>query len=518
MNKKYLFLFSLFLITIIGLQAQKKEFLVTNFGALGDSVTLNTKAIQKAIDAAHKRKKGGKVIFPKGAFLSGTLEIKSNVTLYFEEGSTLLGSTNPYDYPKSEKSSKFGESPKRDDNSKLALLLAFDAKNIKLTGKGKIDGQGRKLAYAIDSLHHIGEVVDKDYNYGRNRPNETMRPKLINFVHCEDIEVSGLELRNASCWQQSYELCKNLVLDSLTIYNRAFWNNDGMDITDSHNVRITNCNVNAADDGICLKSYHPGKFNNNIYIANCTVRSSASAIKFGTASFGGFKNVVIDSIQVFDTFRSAIAIESVDGGIIDSVKVSNITAKNTGNAIFIRLGHRAGEAPGIVRNIHISNMDVEVPFGRPDIDYDMRGPAVNFFHNPLPSSITGIPGHNVENVVIENVKITYPGRASKGMAYKPLWRLKDIPEKIKNYPEFSMFGELPSWGMYIRHAKDITFKNVEFQLQDKDFRPAYIFDDVQNIKMQGIGLPKPKHEQIILRNSTSKKIEDQLKSTTQIMK
>ncbi len=507
-------LFFLICFSALLAQAQQKELLVTDFGAVGDGTTLNTSAIQSAIDAANKRKKGGKVIFPKGKFLSGTLEIKSNVTLYLEEGATLLGSTNPYHYPKSEQFLKLKESPKKDDNSKLALLLSFDAQNIKVTGKGTIDGQGRKLAYAVDSLHHIGEVVDPNYNYKRSRPAETMRPKLINFIHCNDVEVSGLELKNAACWLQTYELCQNLVLDHLKVFNRAFWNNDGMDISDCHNVRITHCDVDTADDGICLKSYHPGEYNNNIYIANCTVRSSASAVKFGTASFGGFKNVTIDSIQVFDTFRSAIAIESVDGGVIDNIKVSNIVAKNTGNAIFIRLGHRAGEKPGTVKNIHISNMNVEVPFGRPDINYDMRGPEVNFFHNPFPSSIAGIPDHNIENVVLENIEITFPGRASKGMAYIPLWRLASVPEKIRNYPEFSMFGELPSWGMYVRHTKNIAFKNVVFKLQDHDFRPAYVFDSVDGLEMDGISLSPQKHRQIILKNTSNIIIEEDTEKLT----
>ena len=98
--------------------------------------------------------------------------------------------------------------------------------------------------------------------------------------------------------------------------------------------------------------------------------------------------------------------------------------------------HRPGEKPGYLRNIYIGQMKVEVPFGRPDEDYDLRGPAVTFFHNPIPSSVTGIPGSRVENVVIEDVEIRYPGRATKGMAYVPLWRLDAVPEAVEEYPEF----------------------------------------------------------------------------------
>ena len=153
-----------------------------------------------------------------------------------------------------------------------------------------------------------------------------------------------------------------------------------------------------------------------------------------------------------DTFRPVIAIESVDGADIENIDVSNVVAKNTGNVIFIRLGHRGGKKLGTIKNVYIHDMKVQVAIDRPDIDYDMRGPAVNFFHNPFPSAITSIPGHEVVDVLIENVEITYPGKATKGMAYVPLSRLDQVPEQISDYPEFHMFRELPSWGMRFDHG------------------------------------------------------------------
>ena len=194
----------------------------------------------------------------------------------------------------------------------------------------------------------------------------------------------------------------------------------------------------------------------------------------------------IKDIRIRDTFRSAIAIECVDGGVIDNILVENIRALNTGNALFIRLGHRKGEAPGTLKNVTIRNLYVEVPFGRPDIDYDMRGPAVDFFHNPIPSSITGIPGHRVENVVLEDIEVAYPGRASKGMAYIPLSRLHQVPEQIQKYPEFTMFGELPSWALFVRHVKGLTMHRVRFHLKDDDFRPPFVFDDVEELVMEEV--------------------------------
>ena len=466
---------------------------VIDFGAVPDGKTLNTQAIQNTIDVAYKNG-GGRVVLPEGRFLSGSIVLKNGVELYLDGEATLLGSTNPVHY--------------KEMNNWRALILAENASKIAIKGKGTIDGQGRALALNADSLHHIGELVDPRYNLRRMRPSEYYRPQLIYFLKCTEIEVYGVNLKNASCWVQTYEQCTELKIDKVKVESRAYWNNDGFDIIDCKNVRLTNCDVNSADDGICLKSHSADHINDQIYIANCTVRSSASAIKLGTASFGGFKNVVIENIKVFDTFRSAIAIESVDGGLIENIKVSNIRAENTWNAIFIRLGHRAGDHPGIVKDIFIKNMTVQVPFGRPDIDYDMRGPAVGSLHNPFPSSIAGIPGHNIENVTLENIQITYPGRATKGMAYIPLSRLEQVPEQVEEYPEYSMFQELPAWGFYVRHAKDIKIKNITLKLEDRDFRPAFVFDDVDGLGMEGIDLPADKKMQIVFRQVRNVDLDD----------
>ncbi|WP_229655070.1 glycoside hydrolase family 28 protein [Flavobacterium sp. LC2016-23] len=472
---------------------KRKDYLVTSFGAIGDGKTLNTKAIQKTIDAANKNK-GGRVVFSKGRFLSGSIVLKNGVELFFEEGAVLLGSTNPDDYPKYE--------------GIRALIVANEAKNIAVNGKGSIDGQGRELALAIDSLHHTGVRIDPKYNYRRMRP-EDGRGKLISFVKCDSITMINITLKNSPGWVQCFTECKNIVIDSMKVNSTAYWNNDGIDVNGCENVRITNCNVNAADDGICLKSESPGLQNNNIYIANCTIRSSANAVKFGTGSYGSFKNVTVENIEVYDTFRSAIAIESVDGAEIENIKVSNITAVNTGNAILIRLGHRNGDKPGYIKNVSIKNVKVQVPFGRPDIDYDLRGPEVDYFHNPFPASIAGIPGHLVENVTLENIEITYPGRASKGMAYHPLSRLKDVKENINGYPEFTMFGELPSWGFYVRHADGIEMKNIKLILEKEDFRPAFVFDDVKNLTMKAIDMPSDKINQIVFKDVLSSNLDSE---------
>ncbi|HJF81993.1 glycoside hydrolase family 28 protein [Phocaeicola plebeius] len=414
-------------------------------GAVGDGKTLNTKSLQSAIDALHA-KGGGQLYFPAGRYLTGSLQLKSNVTLYLEKEAVLLGSTSPYDYPgfSTEKELKVNN-----DHFDQALIYAEGAENIGITGEGCIDGQGRELALTIDSLH---------------------------------------------------------------VENRAYWNNDGINISDCKEVRISNCFINSADDGICLKSHNRGAWNDRVSISNCHIISSASAIKFGTESLGGFKNVTIDNIRVKDTFRSAIAIESVDGAEIENVQVSNVHAVNTGNAIFIRLGHRSGEQPGYLRNVTIKDVYVEVPFGRPDINYDLRGPAVTFFHNPFPSSISGIPGHDIENVKLENIEIVCPGRATRGMAYMSVSRLKDVPENEKGYPEFTMFEELPSWGFYVRHVKGIQMHNIKLRLQEDDFRPAFVFDRVSDVRLSDISLPENKKAgQVVLRQTNLQSADNVVK-------
>lgn len=447
-----------------------------------DGRTLCTQQLQQAIDDISK-KGGGRLVLNKGTYLTGGLVMPSGVELFLEEGATLLGSTNPYDY---QPISVTHSNDTRNDNASMALIMADGAEHISITGSGTIDGQGLALALHVDSLHHKGERPDPNYNKRRQRPSETARPKLF-FLHgCSDVRIDGVHLRNSANWGLSFHLCEQVRLTRLDIENRAYWNNDGIDLTDCKHVLVADCQINSADDGVCLKSYHADSECYDIEIARCDIRSSASAVKFGTASWGGFRKIHVHDIKVQDTFRSAIAIESVDGGVTDSVLVERIEAKNTGNAFFLRLGQRAGDRPGVLRNVTIRQLKCEVPFGRPDEAYDLRGPEVDFFHNPFPSSISGYPDHRIENVTLEDIEVSYPGRATKGMAYIPLWRVKDVPEQIQKYPEFSMFGELPAWALYVRHVDGLDLRNIRFTLRDADFRPAFVFDDVENMKMENM--------------------------------
>ncbi len=496
--------------------AQPKTFDITAYGALGDGHTLNTMSIQKAIDAA-ALKNGGKVLVPAGNFVTGTFELRSGIELHLAKGAVLSGSIKRSDYE--------GFSP-------LALIFAKHQNNISITGDGVIDGRGGELVQ--DIIKQLEQVALNDPSLKGKRPREANRPYILYFEECNAMKVKGITLKNAATWVQNYNGCSNLLIDSIRVESTAYWNNDGIDIVDCKDVKISNCYINASDDAICLKSERRDRLCENVYVENCMLRSSANAFKLGTACFGGFKNIAAKNLTVFDTYRSAIAIEAVDGGVIDNIDVRNITATNTGNAILIRLGHRNKDTVNSqLRNVHIANVKVEVPKGKPDKGYPIEGPllkyppgfskppagivesvspwnhssvdstAIVYEHNVFPSSITGLPGNLVENVVLENIEIIYEGGASKEKAYFPLDSLHIITEAITAYPEFSMFGELPAWGFFVRHVNGISMKNVTLRYKESDFRTPMIFDDVKNLQLENIKIPAAVSPPVIVLNNVA---------------
>lgn len=467
-----------------------QDFVITDFGAIGDAKTLNTEAIQKAIDAANANG-GGRVVVPKGIFLSGTVVLKSDVELHLDRKAVLLGSTNPKHYLKIARWK--------------ALIMADHAEHISVTGKGLVDGQGGELALHIDSLFYAGEIDSSKYNFVEMRPKYYLRPQIIEFVDCKFVKVSNVTLKDAACWVQTYERCKYVDIIDITVDSDAYWNNDGIDISGSQNVKIIGCDVNSADDGICLKTERPGDYDycDSILIENCRVRSSASAIKFGTSSFNDMRNVVVRDIKIYDTYRSAIAIEAAQNGVLENILIENIKAKNTGNAIFLRIGQiRSATKPGVLRNVTIRNVKVKVPFKHPDYAYQIRGPELPYFHNVYPSSIVGIPNHYIQDLLIENVKIVHPGRGNQAYASMPLDRIAKISEHVHKYPEFSMFRELPAWGFYIRHAEGIEMRDIAVKIKKPDYRTAFVLDDVKNSKFETIKIKGDKKKQFLFERDT----------------
>jgi polygalacturonase len=332
-------------------------FNVKTFGATGDGKTMDTKPIQAAIDAANQAG-GGLVLFPLGTYLTGSLVLKSKVELHLEAKATLLGSTARSDY----RAGRW-----------YALLLADSQDDITISGSGTIDGRGRELAQDVIRRVKQGEIIDP---MGNNRPSERQRPQLVEFRDCRRVHVSGVTLRDSACWVQNYIQCQDLRIDRIHVNSTAYWNNDGMDITDCKTVRVTHCDINSADDGICLKSEAGGTGCEDVEVSACHIRSSASAFKCGTASHAGFQSINVHDLLIYDTYRSAVALECVDGGVFKNVRVEGIRATNTGNAIFLRLGNRNLKAPiGQLEDIVIRDVKVEVPSGAPDAGYETQGPA-----------------------------------------------------------------------------------------------------------------------------------------------
>ncbi|QJD96666.1 glycoside hydrolase family 28 [Mucilaginibacter robiniae] len=478
--------------------AQNKTYTITQYGANPNGKTDNTKAIQKTIDVAFENG-GGTVLIPAGNFVTGVIHLKSNIDLHFEKGAALLATINRIDYGPQKAS---------------ALIVATDLQHVAITGDGIIDGRGELLLKDIYRMLRAGTLKDNEwqtYNpWHQMRPAEDNRPHLMDFKNCQDVTITNITIKNGLCWIQDYRSCKDMVVDNIKVESNTFLNNDGIDLVDCKNVKLTNSFFNVADDGVCLKSSDPNGACENIEIANCRIRSSASAFKMGTASFGGFKKIKVRNLDIYDTYRSAIAIETVDGALVEDIDIRNVNAKNTGNAIFIRLGQRNQKAaPGKLRRVYIGQVKVQVPAGKPDAGYHMEGPIVRSKHHVFPSSIVGIPEHNVEDVTLEDIEIAYEGTTKKDYAKFNTDSLKSIPEVVSDYPEFSMFGELPAWGFFARHADGITLKNVKLSYLKNDLRTACIFDDVKGININELSINKAQvNPAIIIHQSTTKAIKN----------
>ena len=481
--RRILLLFTAML-TVLSAQAQIHQ--ASSFGVKSDGVTLNTRSIQAAIDYISSHG-GGVLELSVGRYLTGSIHMKDNVELRLLEGAVLVGSTNPYDYDMVE--------------GNYGFLLAKGQKNISVKGKGVIDGRGFDCALNFLNLVHLGLLEDTTKN-----DRVTKRPKLIYFRECENVEIEGVNLRNSAEWTLVTDQCENLTISGILMDSKNYWNNDGLDIVDCRHVLIKDSFIDSSDDAICFKSHSAEPLCEDIEVRNCVARSSASGFKFGTVSRGGFKNIRIINNKVYDTHRSAITIQSVDGGEVENILVDNLEAVNTSNAIYLRTGIRWNNGKkGYLKNITLSNIKVEVPLGKADAGYSYEGPVEDLPRNISPSGIVGIPDIPIENVVLKNVEIIYPGGGNKNYAYRGTSpeELDSIPEMIDVYPEFSQFKELPSWGLFIRHAKGITLDNVRLVAGAKDYRPAVVADDVDGLVIKDLKTDEPASKgkkQVVKRN------------------
>ena len=479
---------TLLLSVLVSGALQAKDYYVADFGAKPDGVTLNSARIQAAIDFASANG-GGRVVFTPGNWVTGTIYVKDNVTLHLEQGATLLGSTNPWDYIKDPYVGW------------TSMIFSIKQKNVGITGGGTIDGRGFTTANHMVEYIHRGLFEDP---MKLDRPNETNRPENIYFRECDGVTVKDIFLKDPGSWNQTYDQCHNVYVEGITVDSKSYWNNDGIDIVDCEDVVIRNCYIDAADDVFCFKSHSYEHMCKNVLLENCVGRSSANGIKFGTVSKGGFKNFTIRNMTIFDTYRSAVTFAAVDGAEIEDITVDGLRSIHTGNVIFLRIGERWNKITSMglsdkdranirrkepyMRNITIKNVYAEVPFEKPDAGYNYEGPIEDLPRNISPCIIAGIPDYKIENVVMENIEIVYPGGGNPRYAYRGTTPedLDGIDEMISYYPEFSQWKELPAWGFYLRHADGVTLRNFTFHAQKPDYRPAIVADDVAGLKLENV--------------------------------
>jgi polygalacturonase len=419
-------------------------FNVQDFGAAATGQVLDTKALQSAIDAAAQS--GGVVYFPPGTYLSGTLTLKSHVSLHLETGAVLLGSTNLADYPRVQPALR----SYTDVYTNQSLIYGENLEDVSLLGRGSINGQGG----SFERVEHYGD-----------------RPYLIRLVNCRHVQVADLTLLNSPMWVQHYLACEDVSIQGLTVHSRCNVNNDGIDIDACEKVRISGCEIFSGDDAIVLKSTldRPCR---DVVVTNCVLSSECCALKLGTESVGGFQNIAITNCTVYDTQLAGISLESVDGGMLENVTVSNILMRNVKNPIFLRLGNRARpayeSAPtprlGSFRNVMMS---------------DIQATAVD----RVGCAIAGLPERAIENITLTNIRIKFPGGGTLADASR------EIPELSAHYPEYNMFGVLPSYGFYCRHVKNLRLLNTQVSFAQEDLRPALVCEDVTGLRISDFAAP-----------------------------
>lgn len=445
---------------------------VKDYGAKGDGQKLDTKNINAAIDAAALAG-GGTVYFPAGNYVTGSIHLKSNITLYIDKAAVIIAA------PKEDSTEYDKIEPVKDDRIKYtdlghnrfhnSLIWGEKLHDIGITGGGMIWGKGL-----------LGGEVKGGSNYAN---------KSIALLSCRNVLIQNISIKHGGWFGILATGVDHLTIDNVMMDT----NRDGMDIDCCQWVHISNCTVNSpSDDAICLKSsFALGYPRNtkNVTITNCIVsgyfegsvldgtylkdyrKAPTGRIKLGTESNGGFQNIAISNC-VFDHCRG-LALESVDGALLEDVTVSNITMRDVTNSpFFIRLGARMRGPDSLVigqcHRINISNVNV-----------------YNAMDDSSASIISGIPGHDIANVEMSNIHIYYKGGGTKDMD------TINVPEFEKRYPDPNKFGVIPAYGFYIRHVNHIILHDVTIEFLHNDYRPPFILTEVtgatfRNVKAQKV--------------------------------
>jgi polygalacturonase len=449
------------------------DFNILKYGAVGDGVTLNTTAIQKAIDECYKTG-GGTVIFPEGKFLSGTIVIKDNIILHFEKNSVLLGSTDLKDYRNLD---PFTEGLGIDVG--WALLVAVDAKNIKLEGEGTIDGQGS----AIKAKHILTDIRSEGQRWG-------LRPFLLRIVRCDGVTVNDVTLKYAGAWTSHYFQSKNLHIEKVKIQSVGVAHNDGIGIDGCQDVVIKDCDVVSGDDALVFKTTSSKMACRNIVVSGLRLKSNQAGIKMGTESMAAFENIKISNCHIYDTKNGGIKLLTVDGAHLRNVLISDITMEDVRTPMLFRLGSRLSvfrkdtetkQPTGTFENVVIKNVKANAS-------------ANAQLMPPSGILITGIPGHYITGLALENIEISLAGGGLAEHARQA------VPEAIDQYPEVKTFGpRVPAYGVWARHVKGLKLKNIKFNLASNDLRPAFVCEDGLDVEVSDWKLPETTGAEAIIR-------------------
>ena len=461
------------------LLATGRDYVITDYGAKSDTTVLSTAALQQCIDRC-SADGGGRVVVPAGQYKIGTILLKSNVHLHLELGATLYGSTSLKDYRRVKSSYQ----SLRTHTETIQLVYADSVEHVVIDGYGTIDGQGRvfpKLSWNDEGI---------------------TRPHLLRFIQSRNIVVRDITLKNSGCWMQHYLACDRLRISGIKVVNRNNYNNDALDLDGCHDVVVTDVIADSDDDGITLKSTSP-RLCEDITIQNCIVSSHCNAVKLGTETNGGFRNITIRGIVVKPSSdqssqffgkpigTSALSLEIVDGGTMGQVSVSDMTVTGTESPIFVRLGHRgrgwtfskSGAEAFVSQSVSGGN-EGATQSQKPDSIETvgrMRGIYIDNIRvkdaGRYGCSITGLPGHPVEDVHVSNVSISYRGGVSADELPAIRQAVKD--EKAAEYPEATMWGPLPAKGFFVRHGRSVHLDNVEVYPTGHDVRPLFVREDAE---------------------------------------
>jgi len=457
------------------------QFDVRDAGAKGDGVAKDTRSIQAAIDGAAI--KGGTVVFSPGQYVSGTLHLRSGITLRIDKGATLVFSQDDDDFDAYE---ELSYRPQRQPGNPRPLPP--DPTPVQIRAHAALPGwddtETSYAQYALlsgDGVRNVAIEGDGEIDGNRTRRGG---PKPIAFRNSEWITIRGITVRNAPNYNISLIATDYVEIDRVKIINGFA---DGIDPDNCQFVRITNSYIDASDDAICPKASwaagKPPRGTSRLVVANCITRTSANHFKFGTESAGDLHDVSLSNSVMLSRenghrARSGVSIESVDGAHIERVVVSNLSIEDAMAPIFVRLGNRGRgtdqPAPGSIEDVQIQN--------------------VTAVGASIASSITGTPQARVRHISVADFSSTAIG----GGAAREL----DVPELLDKYPSGDMFGDLPAVGLYGRHVEGLALRNVKIRLAKLDERPALALDDVRRLEISGFdsSMPPPRGPVLLFRD------------------